>query len=124
MEDYEEIDAVDKENLVERLARQFGISANANYIYAEPVERGGVTVIPVAKAIYGFGGGTGNQKGEEGSGGGGGVYLTPVGYIEMKNGETRFHPTRDWLALLPVIALTAPLVLLTFLSLRTIYRRS
>ncbi|MGB7208536.1 MAG: GerW family sporulation protein [Pyrinomonadaceae bacterium] len=84
--------AVKAENsFIERLANQLGIAANARYIYAEAVERDGVTVIPVAKVAYAFGGGAGKKDGEEGSGGGGGVSITPVGYIEMKNGETRFR---------------------------------
>lgn len=98
-------------SLIERLAKQLGMAANARYIYAEPVERDGTTVIPVAKAAYGFGGGSGKKEGEEGSGGGGGVSVTPVGYIEMKNGETRFRPTHDWLTLIPIAAATAPIVL-------------
>jgi len=98
-------------SFIERLAHQLGITANAKHIYGEPVERDGVTVIPVAKAVYGFGGGGGKKETEEGLGGGGGVMLTPVGYIEIKNGETRFRPTRD--PLVPVILAAAPLVLLT-----------
>jgi len=39
--------------------------------------------------------------------------LTPVGYIEIKNGETRFRPTLDPLALVPAILAAAPLILLT-----------
>lgn len=97
---------------IERLARQLRVTANAKYIYAEPVERGGVTVIPVAKATYGLGGGTGKKENEQGSGGGGGVVLTPVGYIEIKNGATRFCPTRDFLAVVPrILAVAAPLIL-------------
>lgn len=102
----------EESSFVERLARQMGITANAKYIYGEPVERPGVTVIPVGKAAYGFGGGSGKQEKGEGAGGGGGVMLTPVGYIEIKNGETSFRPTRDPLALVAAILATAPLSLL------------
>ncbi len=106
--------AVKAENsFIERLANQLGIAANAKYIYAEAVERDGVTVIPVAKAMYGFGGGSGKKEGEEGSGGGGGMKVTPVGYIEIKDGKTQFRSTRDWLALIPLITATAPVFLFT-----------
>jgi uncharacterized spore protein YtfJ len=98
-------------SFIERLAHEVGISANAGYIYGEPVESDGVTVITIAKAAYVFGGGGGKQKNEEGSGGGGAVALTPVGYIEIKNGKTRFRPTRDWLLLIPMIAASAPVIL-------------
>lgn len=87
-----------KENLLERLADRLGASANATAIFAPPVERDGVTVIPVAKAKYGFGGGSGQQPEEEGSGGGGGVIVTPVGYIEITEGVTHFRRIRDPLA--------------------------
>lgn len=97
-----------------------GITANAKYIYAEPIERDGVTIVPVAKAIYGLGGG-GKKDGEEGSGGGG-VVLKPVGYIEIKNGETRFRPIRDWLTILPMIAVSAPIILLSVWSLTKLFK--
>ena len=118
-----------KENsFVEGLAYQLGITANARNIYGEPVERDGVTVIPVAQAAYGFGGGSGSGKKEngeagEGSGGGGGVMLMPVGYIEIKNGQTRFRPTRDPLALLPAILAAAPLSLLMVWRITKLLRR-
>jgi uncharacterized spore protein YtfJ len=118
MKKQEEFLTGNKETFVESLANQLGISANAKYIYAEPIESDGVTVVPVAKAIYGLGGGGGKKDGEEGSGGGGGIVLKPVGYIEIKNGETRFRLTRDWLAVLPMIAVTAPIILLSAWSLK------
>ena len=115
-------------SFVEGLAYQLGITANARNIYGEPVERDGVTVIPVAQAAYGFGGGSGSGKKEngeagEGSGGGGGVMLMPVGYIEIKNGQTRFRPTRDPLALLPAILAAAPLSLLMVWRITKLLRR-
>lgn len=99
-------------SFIERLAHQLGITANAKYIYAEPIERDGVTIVPVAKAAYGFGGGGGKKEGEEGSGGGGGVAVMPVGYIEIKNGETRFRQIVKVATLIPLIA-SGSLALLT-----------
>lgn len=100
-------------SFVEGLARELGIAANAKHIYGEPVERDGVTVVPVAKIGYGFcgGGGRKTEKGE-GAGGGGGIKVIPIGYIEMRNGATRFLPTRDPLALVPAILAAAPSLLL------------
>ena len=103
----------DEASFIERLGRRVGMTAHAGQIYGEPVERDGVTVIPVAKAVYGFGGGSGKKEKDEGSGGGGGVALTPVGYIEIKNGETRFRATRDWASLIPGLAVLAPVFLFT-----------
>lgn len=81
---------------VERLAAQISSSVQATTIFAPAVERDGVTVIPVARAGWGFGGGgdTTQHRGA-GNGGGGGASLTPVGYIEIAKGQTRFRPIMD-----------------------------
>jgi uncharacterized spore protein YtfJ len=76
------------EHLAERLAKR----ASAATVYADPVERDGVTIIPVARVRYGFGGGGGSKPGEEGGGGGGGIQVNPIGYIEVKNGGSEFRP--------------------------------
>src|SRR2546425_615730 len=89
-------------------------------VFADPVEKDGVTVIPVAKARWGIGGGAGSGKNpdqsqtDEGSGGGAGVLLSPVGYIEIKDGRARFHPIYDLgttLQLLLGVGIVAMLVL-------------
>ncbi len=111
-------------SVVERLAHQFGITTNAKYIFADPIERDGVTVVPVAKAKYGLGGGSGEKENEKGGGGGGGFALTPVGYIEIKNGETHFRSTRDWLSVLPLVAVAAPLFLLSAWGINRLLRKN
>jgi uncharacterized spore protein YtfJ len=75
------------------------------------VERDGVTVIPVAKVRWGFGGGGGSGRspqGEEmgqGSGGGGGVSASPMGYIELRDGQAEFKPIKD-----PAVLWTVPVI--------------
>jgi len=110
-------------SFVERIAEKLSSAANATRIYGEPVERSGVTVIPVAKAAYGFGGGAGKKTGDEGSGGGGGIALTPIGYIEMKEGTTKFHSIRDPQTLLKIIAISGVVTLLTVRSITSIFLR-
>jgi uncharacterized spore protein YtfJ len=110
-------------SFVERLAQRLGISANADSIYGEPVEREGVTVIPVAKAMYGFGGGSGKKAGEEGTGGGGGVSVTPIGYIEIKDGTTRFRSIRDSQMVMKIIAVSGLMALLTARTIGKMLRR-
>jgi uncharacterized spore protein YtfJ len=63
-------------------------------VYGTPVERDGVTVIPVAVArlAFGGGGGTDPSKHQEGEGAGMAGMVTPTGYIELKDGRTRFVP--------------------------------
>ena len=72
--------------------------------FGEPVERDGVTLVPVARVFggTGFGGGDGtvDESGEtarSGSGGGGGlgVGVTPVGVYVVKGGEVRWEPAFD-----------------------------
>jgi uncharacterized spore protein YtfJ len=80
--------------LLERIGETVGQRAQVSTIFGEPVEREGVTVIPVGRARFGFGGGggSGSREGDEGSGGGGGggVAVGPVGYIELHEGSASF----------------------------------
>lgn len=96
-------------SLLERLGQQLSTSATAQTVYGTPVEREGVTVIPVARVRYGFGGGGGGgtQAGEaagSGLGAGAGVLLTPVGYIELRGGRSRFRPIRSSVVPLVVVS--------------------
>jgi uncharacterized spore protein YtfJ len=78
-------------------------SATVRVVYGDPVEAQGKTVIPVAKVVYGFGGGLGPgrlrtenaDRASLGEGGGGGVAATPVGVIEISDEGTRFVPVDD-----------------------------
>ncbi len=96
---------------VERLANRVGLQAGANAVFGDPVEREGVTVIPVAKVRWGFGGGSGrgieegSETGEigEGSGGGGGVAASPLGFIEIRDGRAEFKRAHDPVSAVPVI---------------------
>lgn len=89
------------DRLIGTMAEKLGAVARAATVFGDPVERDGVTVIPVAKARWGFGGGGGQRndegnsgKHEDGAGGGGGAQVTPVGFIEIKNNEANFRPIR------------------------------
>jgi uncharacterized spore protein YtfJ len=92
-----------------RLAEKLGPHGHARSVFGEPVTQGEVTVVPVAKVRWGFGGGQGhgaaaigkatNSGDMVGAGGGGGVMVTPLGYIELKNGQSRYRPIVD-----PVVA--------------------
>ena len=87
------------------LADRLGATAKASVVFAEPVKSDGVTVIPVAKARWGFGGGSGRKNEQQGSGGGGGVQVSPIGFIEISNRQARFHRINE--ISLPVIAIGA-----------------
>ncbi|MCF3132294.1 spore germination protein GerW family protein [Streptomyces olivochromogenes] len=102
--------------LLERLADKLGARASVAAVYGEPVTRDGVTVIPVARVGFGFGGGTGREIGTaktaktaEGGGGGGGLEARPLGFIEIKDGTAVYKPIRDpWTDVaLPLVAVLA-----------------
>jgi uncharacterized spore protein YtfJ len=97
--DLEKTSSADK--FIGTVAEKLGAVARAATVFGEPVERGGITVIPVAKARWGFGGGGGQRKEEgadgkleDGAGGGGGVQVTPVGFIEITDHAANFRPIR------------------------------
>ena len=81
-------------DLLERIGQAVGQRAQVSAVFGEPVEREDLTVIPVAKARFGFGGGGGSgaRRGDEGSGGGGGggAVVSPIGYIELRADGAEF----------------------------------
>src|SRR5215470_13390605 len=82
------------DELLQRIGQAVGDRAKASTVFGKPVEREAITVIPVARARFGFGGGggAGGRDGQEGSGGGGGggAVVSPVGYIEVRDGTAHF----------------------------------
>jgi uncharacterized spore protein YtfJ len=107
------------DGFVERMAERVGGKASVRAVFGDPIVRDAVTIIPVAKVRWGFGGGAGSgpiamgpgRPGEaspfsdsaagaddragqsgSGSGGGGGVTAEPVGYLEIGADGARFHP--------------------------------
>jgi uncharacterized spore protein YtfJ len=99
------------DELLQRIGQAVGDKAKVSAVFGEPVERGGVTVIPVAKARFGFGGGggAGGREGQEGSGGGGGggALVSPVGFIELRDGAATFKRITGPTDLLAVVAAAA-----------------
>jgi len=111
--------ATPAQSLLERLGQQLSTTATAQTMYGTPVERDGITVIPVARARYGFGGGggSGTQAGNavgSGLGAGAGVSLTPVGYIELREGRSRFRPIRS--SVVPLVAVSGAIAWLLLRS--------
>jgi uncharacterized spore protein YtfJ len=104
------------DELLATLADRIGARFSAASVYGTPIERDGVTVVPVAAARFGIGAGSGSDpsKGQEGEGGGAGGGVTAAGYVELKDGRSRFvpvvHPAR-MLALICATVLAALLIL-------------
>jgi uncharacterized spore protein YtfJ len=102
------------DGFVERIAARVGASASVRAVFGEPIERDGITVIPVARVRWGFGGGAGRgpiavgpgadtegagtaggiDQGLSGmgTGGGGGATADPIGYLEIGPDGVSFNP--------------------------------
>jgi uncharacterized spore protein YtfJ len=94
--------------LVDRIGGHF----TASTVFGSPVERAGVTVIPVASWCFGFGGGGGQDTTEQaaergGEGGGGGGIGAPLGHIEIKDGSSRFVPVVHPARMVAILCTTA-----------------
>ena len=89
-----------QDRLLEKLVDRVGGKASVQAVFGEPLQRGGKTVVPVAKVRWGFGGGTGTGPMDgssgaptgSGSGGGGGVTAEPIGYLEIDEAGAAFKP--------------------------------
>jgi uncharacterized spore protein YtfJ len=80
------------DELLSRAGDQMGI----HRVFGEPIERDGVTVVPVAMVMGGGGGGSGpDASGNVGAGGGFGVCARAIGAYEIRDGRLRFVPVVD-----------------------------
>jgi len=68
-------------------------------VFGDPVERDGVTVIPVASITGGWGGGgasaTGESPASEGYGGGFGMYARPAGVYVIRGENVTWQPATN-----------------------------
>jgi uncharacterized spore protein YtfJ len=86
-----------------QLADRMGGQAGVNAVFGTPIERGDLTVVPVARTRWLFGGGAGSgsdaSNGDAtpgamsgtGSGGGGGVAADPIGYLKVGPDDATFE---------------------------------
>ena len=106
------------DDFIERIAARVGGQASVRAVFGDAIERDGITVIPVAKVRWGFGGGAGTgpvavgpgrpaaspfsesagasdtaggASTSSGSGGGGGVTADPIGWLEIGPGGATFR---------------------------------
>ena len=77
------------DELLSMLAERIGAKLSSATVFGSPVERDGVTVVPVAAARFGFGAGGGSDpaKHQEGEGGGGGGGVVPVATSSSRTAE-------------------------------------
>lgn len=110
-----------EDGMAEQLDQQLliGITKHLNLhlinrmVFGEPIINENVLIIPVSKARFGFGFGRGRTKAQEnGEGGGGGVSATPVGYIEIKDGESKFVSIRPSASIFTILLSTSAIAYL------------
>ena len=83
---------------LEQLYDKIEGTANAAVAFAAPQKHDGLMIIPVANVGWRFGSGTGTRRQKEqgeaqrGMGVGGAMSVSPVGFIEVKEGTARFQP--------------------------------
>lgn len=84
---------------VQRLAELARDQLTVDRVFGEPIERGMLTVIPVARVMGGAGGGEGTDGSpngpQQGEGGGWGVVARPAGMYVIDGDRVRFKPVVD-----------------------------
>lgn len=86
-------------------------------VFGEPIERDGVTYLPVAK-VRGGGGGGGDSEGNGGAGFG--MTATPAGLYVIRNGSATWQPALD---LNRIILGGQVVVIVALLVIRSAFRR-
>jgi uncharacterized spore protein YtfJ len=91
-------------NVLSFVAEQTMALSKENTVLGKPIEKGGVTVIPVSKLSVGFAGGgadlldSNRKKRQHPAGGGAKVTLTPMSFLVIEGGDVRLikvdHPER------------------------------
>src|SRR2546421_1734945 len=80
-------------DMVTQVREAISRTMSVHAVFGEPIERDGVTIIPVAQ-VGGFGGGRGGGDKDENSGGGGGFGAgsRPLGVFVVKGEDVRWQP--------------------------------
>jgi uncharacterized spore protein YtfJ len=96
-------------NFITQLADAIGSRANVATVFGEPIHRENTTVVPIARARWGLGGGGGQSAGQEsnsqhGFGGGGGMVVQPVGYLVIRGDHVEYHEIHSTQRILGAIA--------------------
>jgi sporulation protein YtfJ len=87
-------------NMLDSTIAKIRQMVDVNSVVGEPITAGGVTIIPISKVSVGFGGGGSDyvsrnmnkQENPFGGGAGGGVKVTPVAFLIIKDGSVRMLP--------------------------------
>ena len=81
---------------VEELLTKARDNLSVSTVFAPPIDKDGITVIPAARIAGGSGGGSGtDEDGEQGEGGGFGIHAKPAGVYVIDNGKVSWQPAVD-----------------------------
>ena len=81
---------------VEELLTKARDNRSVSTVFAPPIEKDGITVIPAARVAGGSGGGSGtDEEGQEGEGGGFGIHAKPAGVYVIDGGKVSWQPAVD-----------------------------
>ena len=101
---------------VDELLRGARDAMTAKTVFAEPIERDGILIIPAAKVRGGGGGGTDDAQN---GGGGFGISAKPAGAYVVRDGQVTWQPAIDVNRLAlggQLVAIVALLVIRTWLK--------
>lgn len=70
-------------------------SMTVKRVFGDPVDKGGMTLIPVASVMGGAGGGEGGEGEQQGTGAGFGVRARPVGAYVVRGDSVQWQPAFD-----------------------------
>ncbi len=87
-------------NMLENTIAKIREMIDVNSVVGEPITAGDVTIIPISKVSVGFAGGgsdfvsknANKQENPFGGGAGGGVKVTPIAFLVIKDGSVRMLP--------------------------------
>ena len=86
-------------NMLDSTIEKIREMVDANSVIGEPIVADGITIIPITKVSVGFGGGGSDfttkhstQEQPFGGGVGGGVKVTPICFLIVKDGNVRMMP--------------------------------
>ena len=96
---------------VDDLRNTAGDILKSSIVYAEPLEKGAVTVIAAASVSGGGGFGNGHDEKGQGEGGGLGLRGKPAGAFVVKEDRVRWQPAIDVNRLIAVVGVVAVVAL-------------
>ena len=87
-------------NMLENTIAKIREMIDVNSVVGQPITAGDVTIIPISKVSVGFAGGgsdfvsknANKQENPFGGGAGGGVKVTPIAFLVVKDGSVRMLP--------------------------------